>query len=170
MWIRAPRAGVWETLGGTIAFVALLFVLLPSAWAGAEETFPGRQEATALVRQTLVRLNDANLRGDYSVLRSKSAPAFQDRFSLLELEELFRGMREKRVDLTEALADEPELTRARFHTGQAVLQYVGIVHSRPIEVRFEFSYQNIGGTWRLYGLDLNFEPATNKKVAEPRAI
>lgn len=150
------RMRIW--LG--FAFIALLG-MMPVHGVSADERpeFPRRQEANALVRATIATLNDANLTGNYAVLRAKSAPAFQDVFTTEKLEDMFKGMREKRVDLSRALAADPEIAGARFHTGKKVLQFTGLIRTLPIETQFVFSYQKVDGAWKLYALDLNFEPA-----------
>ncbi len=127
---------------------------------------PKRLEATALIRSTLVTLNDANLTANYAVLRSLSAPDFQARFSSEYLASFFQGMRGKGIDLSTALLQEPVIERARFHTGQKVLQVGGTLDMTPVPLRFIFSYQSIDGRWRIYGLALDFDG----EAQEPKSL
>lgn len=150
------------------------FVLGLAAWAAplcADTDRPpvtiSRSDAVALVRATFVRLNDANLTADYAMLRATGAPDFQKRFGEPELMTLFAGMRAKRIDLTSALALEPVIDTARYHTGQNVLQLAGFVPTSPLRTRFGFSYQRLDSVWKLYGLTLDFEAAP-KVVVTPR--
>lgn len=126
-----------------------------------------RSDAAALVRATFVRLNDANQTADYAMLRATAAPGFQKRFDERELTNLFAGMREKRIDLAGAVALEPMIETARFHTGQNVLQLVGFVPTRPVRTRFGFSFQKRDGVWKLYGLMLDFEAAPKTSGSAP---
>lgn len=128
-----------------------------SAQVDADPAIPRGPEAAALIRSTLVTLNDANLTENYSVLRAMAAPDFQARFSVEQLVLLFRGMRARHIDLSGALTLEPVIEGARFHTGQKILQVHGVVHTKPVQLRFGFSYQSIAGKWKLYGLTLDFE-------------
>lgn len=116
-----------------------------------------KTEAIALVRTTFVRLNDANLTANYAVLRATGAPDFQARFSEHELQDLFAGMRARRIDLTRLAALDPMVETARFHTGQRILQLFGYVDTSPVRTRFRFSFQKFEGAWKLYGMALDFD-------------
>lgn len=156
-------AGLWITAFGWAG-------ALSSARAGEQAEFLRRAQAISLIRSTLATLNDANLTGNYSILRAKSAPAFQTVFTVEKLEQMFEGMRAKRVDLTRAIALDPEIAQARFHTVQKVLQFTGVFRTLPVETRFAFSYQNVGGVWKLYGISLDFEPAKPIRASADPAI
>ena len=127
-------------------------------------SMPKRPEATALIRSTLVTLNDANLTANYAVLRSRSAPDFQARFSRQYLTSFFKGMRDRGIDLSAAMSRDPMIERARFHTGRKVLQVAGTLDMAPVPLRFIFSYQSIEGRWRIYGLALDFDGNTRRQV------
>lgn len=126
-----------------------------------------RSEALALVRATFIRLNDANQTSDYGVLRATASPEFQERFTAQKLEALFAGMRAKKVDLSQALALDPVIETARYHTGQHILRFAGYLPTTPVKTRFGFSYQKSEGVWRLYGLTLDFDPPLPGPKAEP---
>ncbi|WP_072390569.1 hypothetical protein [Hyphomicrobium sp. CS1GBMeth3] len=131
--------------------------LLSSAQAQSPPVELKRADAVALVMSTFVRLNDANMSANYSVLRSTSAPDFQTRFSERNLELMFEGMRIRRIDLSKVVSLQPAIVSARFHTDQKILQLIGFVETRPIQTKFAFSYTNYKGSWLLYGLAIDFE-------------
>lgn len=125
-------------------------------------------EALALVRTALVRLNDANQADSYAMLRKTAAPDFQRRFTEQELATLFAGMRAKDIDLSRVIGLEPAIEVSRYHTGQGVLQLGGVIDSKPMKTRFNFSFQRHDGSWKLYGLGLDFVPAAKSTdVAAP---
>lgn len=161
-WLFA--AWVWLAIIGLAGAVPL------PALGFDEPAIPRGREAAGLIRATLATLNDANMTGNYSVLRAVGAPAFQTRFSVDRLEGMFQDMRDKKVDLSVALALDPEIELARFHTGQKVLQFYGVVKTRPSQMQFLFSYQQSGGTWKLYGLALDFEKVSAGASALKPAI
>lgn len=163
MRVRSAARARYGTL--LTLFIAFAHVSPLSAQVDAHPIFPRRSEAAALVRSTFATLNDANLTANYSVLRATAAPDFQARFSADELQSLFQDMRDKHVDLSAALALDLEIEGARFHTGQKILQLRGVVNTKPALMRFGFSYQSIGGKWKLYGLTLDFEASTVKPGA-----
>jgi hypothetical protein len=131
---------------------------MPSPIVQADEPRPAlnRSEALALVRSTFLRLNDANLTGDYRILGATASPEFRSRFSDADLQMLFAGMRAKKIDLTSAIVREPVIEKARFHTRQHLLQLIGYVPTGPIQTRFEFTYMRSESDWMLFGLSLNF--------------
>ena len=154
--------GLGFTLGLRRAVVVAFLLLMSAAGAVAAKAdglpITKRAEAVALVRSTLVRLNDANLTANYTLLRATGAPDFQARFSEAALSELFAGMRAKGIDLTRFVALEPMIEAARYHTGQQVLQIAGTLSTGSVQTRFKFSYQSLDGGWKLYGLNLDFMP------------
>jgi hypothetical protein len=75
-------------------------------------------------------------------------------------------MRAQRVDLSRAVAQEPEIEAATFYTGQNVLQLRGTIATGPVRTRFTFSYQSLDGAWKLYALALEL----NAKAKSPDAM
>ena len=57
------------------------------------------EQALYLVRSTLLTLNDANLSGNYSVLRDLAAPDFQARNTAADLAQTFSDLRRRNFDL-----------------------------------------------------------------------
>ncbi len=158
------------TLGWRRALAIAVLLVMSAAGAVAVKAdglpITKRAEAVALVRATLLRLNDANLTADYKLLRATGAPDFQARFSEAELSALFSSMRAKGIDLTRFAALEPAIEAARYHTGQNVLQISGTLNAGSVETRFVFSYQNLDNGWKLYGLNLDFVPAATLAGAQ----
>jgi hypothetical protein len=149
--------------GGFRGVFAVLFALTSAAGlvranAGATSvSVPTSNEAIALIHSTLMTLNDANATGNYSVLRERGAPDFQARFSADVLAALFKVLREKKVDLSVTALLQPVIEDAVFAKAQNIVQFYGIVPTRPAQLRFGFSYQIVGGQWKLYGLNLDFD-------------
>jgi hypothetical protein len=64
--------------------------------AAQQQTMPvSTEQALYLVRSTLLTLNDANLSGNYSVLRDLAAPDFQARNTAADLAQTFSDLRRR---------------------------------------------------------------------------
>jgi hypothetical protein len=153
--------------------IALLLALLSVAGPARAEPaaggvrVPTSREAIALIHSTLMTLDDANATGNYSVLRARGAPDFQSRFSIEVLGDLFKVLREKKVDLSVTALLEPVIEDAVFAKAQNIVQFYGIVPTSPAQLRFGFSYQIVDGQWKLYGLNLDFDTRGGTRRALP---
>lgn len=152
------------------ALLALVHGSTPvRAEPGEPQALPDRQRAAALIRSTLLSLNEANLTDNYSVLRAASAPDFQRLFSEERLAAIFTVLRTKQVDLSVAALNEPVIKRATYIAGQKALMLQGTVPASAeaplrFETNFKFAYQYIDGRWRLLRLELSLDPASQPRL------
>ena len=123
-----------------------------SAQTAAEEEIkvPDPAFSAMLIKNTIIALNQANLTGNYSVLRELGTPAFQARNSTARLSEAFARMRRDRIDMSGIVLLAPTLTSAQRRKDQ--LRLTGFFESKPIRIRFDAAYLSIGGRMRLHGL------------------
>ena len=125
--------------------------VLAEAQTAAEGTkTPDPAFSEMLIKNTIIALNQANLTGNYSVLRELGTPAFQARNSTARLSEIFAKLRRDRVDMSGIVLLEPKLTSAQRRKNQ--MRLTGFFESKPIRIRFDAAYFNIGGRMRLHGL------------------
>jgi hypothetical protein len=104
-----------------------------------------------LVRTTLVALHQANMTGNYTVLRDIAAPDFHDHNSAADLARIFGPIRDKHIDLAEAVLLDPHISDLKVLPNK-LLHVSGWLATRPTPIAFEFLFQPIAGTWRLYGI------------------
>jgi hypothetical protein len=158
-----------------ISFREWLFIVLVAALVLAHGALPARADveppqalpdaklAAALVRSTLLSLNEANLTANYSVLRAASAPDFQRLYSEERLAAIFSILRDKHVDLAAAAMHEPVIRDATYVPSRRAVVLKGTVPPASAMPRFEtnfsFAYQYVEGRWRLFRLDLSIDPA-----------
>lgn len=141
------------------------------AQAKSEIAGLSRSEAVALVRTTFMRLNDANQTAKYEILRDLSAPAFQHRFKISDLNRLFAGFREKRIDLSNALTTDPDVKSAQYLPSQDLLKLTGQLATGAVLSRFQLTFQLSDGHWKLYGIALDFDrasPSETKRTSADR--
>ena len=106
---------------------------------------------TTLVRTTLVAVHQADVTGNYSVLRDLAAPDFRDRNSAPDLLRIFAPLRGQRIDLAEVVLLDPQITAVSLTTRKA-LYVAGWLATRPEPVRFELLFEPVDGVWRIDGI------------------
>jgi hypothetical protein len=113
------------------------------------------QQATYLVRSALLRLNDANRSGNYTVLRDLAAPDFQARNSPADLAQSFADLRRRNFDLFAVALLAPEFTAAPAAEKNGTTRLSGFFPTRPLLIRFDLIFQSVNGTWRLYAISVS---------------
>lgn len=161
-------------LGGSRRFAAARFALVViGVWcisppAGAQQAPPAQlapvdiTTATKLVWQTVTALDQANITGNYSVLRDLASPGFQANNSPATLAGTFQALRTQRVDLGNCLIVAPSFQFPPTIVQGGLLRLRGSFPLRPTGVAFDMLFTNSGGQWRLFGLAV--VPVTNQAV------
>jgi hypothetical protein len=157
----APRPPGRRWRSGWIAAAAL--GLLLGAIPAATTQEPPAEDAVArenaiivatLVRTTLVALHQANVTGNYTVLRDLAAPSFRDKNTAADLARIFAPIRDENIDLGVIVVREPELARQPAIADNGMLHIDGTLRTRPTPVRFEFLFQPVDNAWRLFGVSI----------------
>jgi hypothetical protein len=138
------------------ALAALLVVPEPamaqaSAPPAASATpVPDQLALAKLLWSTMAAIDQANKTGNYSVLRDLGSPGFQANNNATTLANVFAGIRDQRLDLSDTLLFEPAY---EFAPGivQGMLRMRGIFRMRPTGVQFDLLYEWSNG-WRLHGV------------------
>jgi hypothetical protein len=119
---------------------------------------PDDVHVVLMIRNTVLALNQANLTGNYSVLRDMGTPAFQMTNSQARLAEIFASLRARKLDLSPVMVFNPKLLApAALQDGQ-VLKLGGFFPTTPEQVHFEVAYQHYAGQWLLAGLAVSVAP------------
>jgi hypothetical protein len=113
---------------------------------------------STLLRTTLVALHQANVTGNYTILRDIAAPSFQARNTAADLALIFAQLRRQNIDLAPAVLLEPQFTQAPAIDQQNLLRVSGTLPTKPVGVIFDLAFQVVNGSWRLFGISIG--PAT----------
>lgn len=117
----------------------------------AEQTEPPPPAfSEMLIKNTLVAINQANLTGNYSVLRELGSPQFQAANSTAKLAEVFAQLRKESLDMSGIVLLKPELTGVNRRDNQ--LRLTGYFPSEPVRIMFDAAFIGIGGKMRLNGI------------------
>ena len=119
---------------------------------------PGSLELAKLIWSTIAAVDHANRSGNYSVLRDISAQGFQINNDPSKLAEIFSGIRNSRIDLSDALLVSPAYLEAPQQLQADIFQVKGVFQLRPISTYFELYFQWEQGRWKLFGIDLRPVP------------
>ncbi len=138
----------------------------------AARSMPDDATLVTLIRGAVIGLNQANITGDYSVLRDISAPGFRSANSLDRLAEIFSDLRGRHLDLSPVAVIDPRLFRAAAIDAKGFLRLTGYFPSRPEQVNFDLAFEYGEGQWQLFGIGVNTsreEPVAAKEGAPAAA-
>lgn len=115
---------------------------------------PGQLELSKMIWSTLAAVDHANRSGNYSVLRDISASGFQINNNAAQLAQVFSGIREQNIDLSNTLLIPPTYSVAPQFIREDIFRVQGVFQIRPVSIGFDLYYQWEQGRWKLFGIDL----------------
>jgi hypothetical protein len=118
---------------------------------------PSTEQLVSLVRNVLLAVNDANLTGNYTVLRDLSAPDSQGLNTPERLEESFRPIRQQGTDFSIVAVATPRFVQLPTFTPQGYLRVNGEFISSP-RITFDIFLQHVAGRWRPYAIGVGVVP------------
>lgn len=174
MFLPAASQKNWiqDKLVFAVAVISV-FILLLSLPAFAQQqqqpqkpNLPNDTVMDLLIRSTLLALNNANVTGNYTVLRDLGAPNFQFSNSAAKLTMSFTELRARKIDLSAIILIKPRLVRKPEILENGLLRLTGFLPTQPEQVNFDLLYQAVGNRWRLFGLGVNLSPAQSVASAQ----
>lgn len=120
----------------------------------AVQPVPDQLELSKLIWSTIVAVDHANRSGNYSVLRDMAAQGFQINNNAAALAQIFAGIRNSGIDLSNALLVPPTYLEAPRQVAPDIVEVKGVFQLRPTSIYFDLFYQWEQGRWKLYGIDI----------------
>lgn len=120
----------------------------------AEAPKPDGNIAVILVRDAITALNQANLTGNYTVLRDYASPNFASVNDPAKLAAIFARLRTQELNLAPTLILAPQFTRAEMTDNGRRLRLSGFFPSRPKQVNFDMVFEPVEDRWRLFGISV----------------
>ena len=127
----------------------------PARATSSELSVPDDVQLLLMIKTILIAFNQANVTGNYTVLRDLAAPDFQMRNTPARLGEIFQSERSKNFDLSPVVLLRPELVRRPAIDQQGRLHIEGVFPSRPQMVHFVLVFQNVMATWRMVAIGVS---------------
>lgn len=114
-----------------------------------------RNGVVILIRATLLAVHQANVTGNYTVLRDLGAPSFRDVNSAARLAEIFASLRNQKLDLSGVLVLDPQLTVLPEVNSAGLMHMAGFFPSAPLQVNFDLIFAPVAGLWEVFGISVN---------------
>jgi len=132
-----------------LRLVAAFFLLLVASAAQAQNKVPSDRALEALVKSSLLSLNDANVTGNYSVLHAKLSKPFREQFPPEKLKETFREFSQSNADFDVIAAMKPAYAPPPVVDGDGKLVVKGGFPPEPSRLLFELEFIPSDGEWKL---------------------
>ena len=137
-------------------WLALLLLAMPAA---AQNTVPPARPLEALVKASLMTLNDANLTGDYRVLHARLSEPFRKQYTPDRLKATFKEFSEKNVDVDIVTAMTPTYEQPPYIDSEGKLILRGFFPTEPSRVSFEMDFVSGEGEWKLIRINVRVGPS-----------
>ncbi|WP_193187160.1 hypothetical protein [Nisaea sediminum] len=139
---------------GILAALVVAFLVAFSA-GPASAAMPSEEERDILIVSTLLRFNDANLSGNYSLFREMASLDFQNKNSEQDIARAFASFRQEGVNIEEVAVREilPDEDGETVHDG--VLRLSGEIELSRFRMTYLLRFQAERGVWRLYSIDVD---------------
>ncbi len=123
----------------------------------AAPSMPDEVHIVLMIRNAVIALSQANITGNYTVVRELGTADFQMTNSPARLAEIFATLRSRKIDLSPVMVFSPKYTNGPALDGQ-VLRVAGYFPTSPEQVQFELAYQHAGDQWLLGGIAVSVAP------------
>ena len=143
----------------TIArLMGALVLLLTAAAVQAQNKVPPDRLLEALVKSSLLTLNDANVTGNYSVLHAKLSKPFREQFPPEKIKAAFKEFSDNNTDYDIIAAMPPAYDPKPMVDEDGKLVVKGSFPTEPSRVSFELEYIPSDGEWKLILIQVNLDP------------
>jgi len=129
----------------------------------------GGPEISMLIRTTMIALHQANVTGNYTVLRDLGASILQSANTAADLSVLFADFRKNRISLAPTVLFDAILDQKPALTTNGVLKLVGHFPTKPQEVVFDLTFAYELGAWRIALLNVGTRMAGDTSAPGPAA-
>lgn len=153
-----------------VALVMLALLLAPASsqpQTSPKPLLPQPVAILAMVRSTLVAVDQANKTGNYTVLRDLASPEFRDANDASKLSKIFAALSTQGVDLLAVAVATPQYKVPPQVTPKNMLYIYGSFAIAPRAINFEILYQMHAGRWKLFGVLIEPAPANEAPAATP---
>ena len=139
--------------------LALLVVLLLPFAAAAQSKVPKPQVLEALVKASLLSLNDAVVTGNYTVFHAKLSKPFRQQFTPERLQETFKDFAAKDIDFDIIAAYKPVYEPEPRVDDAGKLLVKGWFPTEPARVVYDLEFIPSDGEWKLIRIKVKTERA-----------
>jgi len=136
-------------MSAIIRLLGAFVLVLGASSVEAQNRVPSDRALEALVKSSLLSLNDANVTGNYSVLHAKLSKPFREQFPPEKLKETFREFSQGNADFDVIAALKPAYAPPPVVDGDGRLVVKGGFPTEPSRLLFELEFIPSDGEWKL---------------------
>jgi len=126
----------------------------PSRLAIDQPAVPAVDILVMLIRTAIVALHQANVTGNYALLREISAPDLQNTQTPASLTQAFAPLRDNNVDLGSIAVYDPSLITPPQIGPDGILRLNGFFASERGQINFALGFRVVNAHWRLVGINV----------------
>ena len=145
-------------MSAIVRLLGIFTLLLAATAVQAQNKVPPDRVLEALVKTSLLTLNDANVTGNYSVLHAKLSKPFRQQFSPEKLKATFREFNRNSADFDIIAAMTPTYDPKPVVDDNGKLVVKGSFPTEPSRVRFELEFIPSDGEWKLIRIHVKVDP------------
>ena len=145
-------------MSAIVRLVGTLVLLLAATAVQAQNEVPTDRELEALVKGSLLTLNDANVTGNYSVLHAKLSRPFREQFSIEQFRAAFKQFRVENTDYDIIAVMQPAYDPRPSISEDGKLVVNGSFPTEPSRVRFDLEFIPSEGQWKLIAIQVKMVP------------
>ena len=132
-----------------LRLVAAFLLLLCASAVQAQNKVPSDRVLEALVKSSLLSLNDANVTGNYAVLHAKLSKPFREQFPPEKLKDTFKEFSQGNADFDIIAAMLPTYDPRPVVDEDGKLVVKGSFPTEPSRLLFELEFIPSDGEWKL---------------------
>jgi len=138
-----------------LRLVAAFLLLLGASAVQAQNRVPSDRVLEALVKSSLLSLNDANVTGNYTVLHAKLSKPFREQFPPEKLKATFKEFSQGNADFDIIAAMRPAYDPKPVVDEDGKLVVKGSFPTEPSRLLFELEFIPSDGEWKLIRIQVN---------------
>ena len=154
-------------LASASAIVQAAPPIVQAAPPGAPPQKVDGPELSSLIRMTILALHQANITGNYTVLRDLGANEFQSANTAADLAAQFALFRQKQISLASAVLFDATLDEAPMLSTHGALRVIGHFPTKPQEIVFDLIFLYEAGAWRIDQLSVGTRLPTAAPPSAP---
>jgi hypothetical protein len=145
------KFGKFSVLAGAV--LAVMLAVSPSRAA----EMPSEEERDILIISTLLRLNDANISGNYSVLRDLATREFREKNSTDAIAQAFKEFRSRAIRMEELAVREIHPDEEGEMTHDGIVRLSGYIDLSRFRMKYVLRFVMESGIWRMQSIQVDLD-------------
>ena len=124
----------------------------------SEQTISERMQVR-LIKNALIALNQANVTGNYTVLRDLCSPELREKQKAADFALEFHSTHDRNRDMSFVMEMKPSLSQPPVFSADGRMRLVGYFPTRPLKLNYDLVFlKTVRGDWWIDGIVICTEP------------